>query len=554
MCGIAGVMSKLGEDVVPHVANMLSCMANRGPDGIGIAIGNKVMRSFSFADLKLDRLTGDCVLGHTRLAIVGGTCGLQPFKSCDGNILLEHNGEIYNYKTLRNELISPHRFETETDSEVILHLLEENYKGDLVKALRKTVKKLDGVYALAVRDANGVVIVRDRMGIRQLYYGEDSEIIAFASEKKPLWMIGVKDVHRVLPGYAVAFAKGKITTERLLKPPIEVRGKRIRSMSPAIVRYKTALYDAVKKRIQDLDRIGIIFSGGVDSVLIAKIAKDLHVQDLRCYCAGLVGSRDIRYSEKVAKMLGLKLRAKELTVSDVESILPKIIEVIEDTNAGQVEVAIPVYSAVELARKDGLKVVLSGQGADELFGGYPWYSDIVEKDGYDAFHNCMLKDLLLLYKETLEREDKITMAHSIELRVPYLDPKVIRLAMRIDPKLKIHKNTNNFGKHVHRELAQQLGIPESIAYRQKEAAQHGSGTHEVIDMIARKKGFTKELAVKSGYNSIAGKRERIGSSQRYGYLFGDEELWIAEDHVQMYLDYLALKHGFIELEDARGLV
>ncbi|MFQ5969726.1 MAG: asparagine synthase (glutamine-hydrolyzing) [Nitrososphaerales archaeon] len=553
MCGIAGVMSKLGQDVVPHVTNMLSCMANRGPDGVGIAARNKVMRSFNFADLKLDRLSGDCVLGHTRLAIVGGACGLQPFRSCDGNILLEHNGEIYNYKKLRNELIRAHSFETETDSEVIVHLLEENYRGDLFKALRRTVKKLDGVYALAVRDDKGVVIARDRIGVRQLYYGENSEIVAFASEKKPLWMIGIKDVHRVLPGHAVAFIKGKIRTQRLLRRPIEVRRNRIYHMPKAITRYKTALYNSVRERVQDLDRIGIIFSGGVDSVLIAKIVKDLGIRDLRCYSAGLVGSHDIKYSEEVAEVLGLKLKTKELTVNDVESILPKIIEVIEDTNAGQVEVAIPVYAAVELAHKDGLKVVLSGQGADELFGGYPWYSEIVERDGYDVFHKCMVKDLLLLYKETLEREDKITMVHSVELRVPYLDPKVIRLAMHIDPRLKIHNN-DNFGKHVHRELAQQLGIPESIAYRRKEAAQHGSGIHEVIDMIARKRGFTRESAVKAGYGSISEKRERIGSSQRYGYLFGDEEMWIAEEHVQMYLDYLALKHGFTELEGASGLV
>lgn len=554
MCGIGGVISKLGEDVVPHVTNMLSCMANRGPDGIGIATRNRVMRSFDLSGLKLNELSGDCVLGHTRLAIVGGTCGLQPFKSCDGHILLEHNGEIYNYKKLRRELIDSHDFETETDSEVIVHLLEEHYNGDLVKALRKAVRKLDGVYALAVRDDNCVVIARDRMGVRQLYYGENSEIVAFASEKKPLWMIGVKDVHRVLPGHAVAFAKGKITTERLLKPPIEVRGKRIRSMSPAIARYKTALYDAVKKRLQDLDRIGIIFSGGIDSVLIAKIAQDLGIADLCCYSAGLIGSRDIRYSEKVAEVLGLRLKTKELTLSDVESILPKIIEVIEDTNAGQVEVAIPVYAAVELAHQDDLKVVLTGQGADELFGGYQWYSKIVESQGYDAFHRCMLNDLSLLYKETLEREDKIAMVHSIELRVPYLDPKVVRLAMRVDPRLKICGKNDEFGKHVHRELAQRLGIPESIAYRQKEAAQHGSGTHEVIDMIARKKGFTRELAVKAGYGSISQERERMGSSQRYGYLFGDQQMWIAEDHVQMYLDYLALKHGFTELEGASGLI
>ncbi len=546
MCGIAGIIAKQGNNVVPDVYNMLSCMINRGPDGIGISTGNRLVRSFSLTDLNLNQLNGDCVIGHTRLAIVGGADGLQPFRSCDGRLLLVHNGEIYNYKKIRKELSRSHNFKTDTDSEVLVHLLEENYEGDLVKALRKVVRKLDGVYALAIRDSNNIVLVRDSIGVRQLYYGKNSDIVAFASEKKPLWMVGMKDVRRVHPGYAVVFTNRSIKTVRL-SPIINTRSS-IRSMSVAIKDYITVLRDAIKKRIQDLERVGIIFSGGIDSVLIAKIAKDLGVHDLRCYSAGLMGSHDIKYSQKVAKYLDLHLKTKELTVEDIESLLPKIIEVIEDTNAGQVEVAIPVYAAVEIAHKDGLKVVLTGQGADELFGGYPWYKKIVEKHGYNAFHKCMMNDLRLLYKETLEREDKIAMAHSIELRVPYLDPRVIRLAMSIDPKLKIYGNDDNFGKYVHRNVAMQLGIPKSIAFRQKEAAQHGAGIHDVIDFIARRKGFTKELAMNAGYDFISNKRENLGSSQRYGYLFEDKGLWVVKDHVQMYLDYLVIKHGFTELE------
>lgn len=554
MCGIAGVLSKLGSDVTPHVMNMLSCMSNRGPDGAGVCVKNSIAHSYKLSDLRLNQFNGDIAIGHTRLAIVGGVCGLQPFRSCDGKILLEHNGEIYNYKKLRRELESSHHFGTQTDSEVLVHLIEEYYNGDLLKALKKAVRRLDGVYAIAVKDDKSIVIVRDKLGIRQLYYGENDECIAFASEKKALWMIGVKNVHRVMPGFAVRFLAGKTKIEKLIEPPIRPRGRQVTDMKSAIKMYRKALYRAVEKRVEDLDKVGIIFSGGIDSVLIAKIAKDLGVPDLRCYTAGLMGSHDLKYAHEVAEELGLPLKSNELTVTDIESMLPKIIEVIEDTNAGQVEVAIPVYAAVELAHKDGFKVMLTGQGADELFGGYPWYSKIVGTQGYDEFNRCMVKDLLYLYKESFEREDKIAMAHSIESRIPFLDPQVIRVAMRIDPKLKIFNGNDVFGKHVHRELAEEIGIPKTIAFRPKEAAQHGSGIHDIIDIIARKKGFTKELVRKANYNSVLSKREKIGSSQRYGYLFGDEDLWIAEDHVQMYLDHLAHKHGLVELENAHTLI
>jgi len=206
-----------------------------------------------------------------------------------------------------------------------------------------------------------------------------------------------------------------------------------------------------------------------------------------------------------------------------------------------VEVAIPVYAAVKLAHDDGIKVMFTGQAADELFGGYSWYGKIVKDGGgYVGLRHYMNEDINLLYKETLEREDKITMAHSIEMREPFLDLKLIRLSMEIDLRLNVKGESDAFGKHVHRKLAQALGIPRDIAYRSKEAAQHGSGIHQVIDLIARKHGFD-ESTVSTKYLDLLKSREKVGSSQRYGYLFENEKkkMWIAEPHVQMYLDSIS---------------
>jgi asparagine synthase (glutamine-hydrolysing) len=190
--------------------------------------------------------------------------------------------------------------------------------------------------------------------------------------------------------------------------------------------------------------------------------------------------------------------------------------------------------------------MLTGQGADELFGGYPWYAKVAEKEGYKMLRRHMVEDLLLLYKETLEREDKITMAHSIELREPFLDPDVISVALATSLRLNVRGRDDSFGKHVHRKLAQSLGIPKDIAYRMKEAAQHGSGMHGMLDAIARKHGFSNS-SVPSNYLEELKMREKVGSSQRYGYLFGDEKIWIAEPHMQMYLDSLLKKLPRFEL-------
>jgi asparagine synthase (glutamine-hydrolysing) len=548
MCGIVGVLSKNGENVVPLVESMLSCIACRGPDGAAIAVAEQIVQTDSVNDLRKHPISdSSSALGHVRLAIVGGTCGQQPFRSCDGRFIIEHNGEIYNYKKLRSKLESSHRFVSQTDSEVIAHIFEDNYAKtrDLQSAIKKTVSDLDGVYAIVIRDeeTGEIGLVRDVMGVRQLYYGQNSQLVAFASERKALWKIGLKEpTLRIRPGSALIIAPDGSFGEQQKVTQNPVRNEKIRykTLNSAIRAYKRTLVSSMRKRTQDFDRVGIIFSGGIDSVIIAWLAKKM-VPEVICYTGGVEGSSDIAFARKIAKKLNLKLRVNELTSSEVEEMIPEVINTIEHTNAGQVEVAIPVYAAVKLAHEDGIKVMFSGQAADELFGGYSWYGKIVKDGGgYAGLRHYMNEDIELLYKETLEREDKITMAHSIEMREPFLDLKLIRLSMKIDLRLNVKGISDAFGKHVHRKLAQELGIPRDIAYRSKEAAQHGSGIHQVIDLIARKHGFD-ESTISAKYLDVLKSRERIGSSQRYGYLFENEEkkMWIAEPHVQMYLDSIS---------------
>jgi asparagine synthase (glutamine-hydrolysing) len=545
MCGIAGILSKKGENVVPLVGSMLHCMVNRGPDGAGLVADDRIVKSNSISAMQLQNVSGKSALGHTRLAIVGGTCGAQPFCSCDGRILLEHNGEIYNYKKIRKRLGKRHKFTTMTDSEVIVHLIEDHLrKNSLLGAIKKTVADLDGVYALAIQDkkTGETALVRDRIGVRQLYYADTSRFVAFASERKALWKIGIKEPTRgILPGSAIIISQdGRLQSFQVADPiPQKVRIIH-RTMTSAVEAYRKALVDAMEKRVQDFQRIGIIFSGGIDSVLIAYLAAKM-VPEVICYTGGVTGSSDIVYARQIADRLGLKLKVCELDQEGVERLIPEVMNVIEDSNAGQVEVALPVYCAVKLAHEDGIKVMLTGQGADELFGGYSWYAKVVEKEGYKMLRRHMIEDLLLLYKETLEREDKITMAHSIELREPFLDPEVIKVALATSLRLNVRGGGDSFGK-----VAETLGIPGDIAYRIKEAAQHGSGMHGMLDAIARKHGF-EDSTVPDIYLEELKAREKIGSSQRYGYLFVDGKIWIAEPHMQMYLDSILKKMAGLEL-------
>src|SRR6185503_13500557 len=263
MCGIAGIVSKNGENMVPLVSSMLSCMVNRGPDGAGLVADGKVLKSNSIAmmESQFQNMSGRSVLGHTRLAIVGGTCGAQPFISCDGRLVLEHNGEIYNYKKIRKRLEKHHRFSTTTDSEVIVHLLEQYIrKNNLIGAIRRVVAELDGVYALAIQDkqTDEIALVRDRIGVRQLYYASSGKLVAFASERKALWKIGIGEPTKcILPGSALIISRdGRLENCHVADPfPPKVRLMH-KTVTSAVEAYSNVLIESMEKRTQDLEKIG----------------------------------------------------------------------------------------------------------------------------------------------------------------------------------------------------------------------------------------------------------------------------------------------------------
>ncbi len=246
-------------------------------------------------------------------------------------------------------------------------------------------------------------------------------------------------IQRLLPGYALVISHNdKSSNFKTNLFPITVNTKKsickkysilYTDIDSAVNAYSDTLFESMRKRVGDFKKIGIVFSGGIDSVIVAFLAKQM-VPEVVCYTSGIKDSNDIVNSMKIAENLDLNLEVEQMSERDIENTIPKIINIIEDDNMGQVEVAIPIYGAVKLAHEQGIRVMLTGQGADELFGGYSWYSKIVKKHGYEKILEYMIEDLKLLYKETLEREDKITMSQSIELREPFLDTNLIDTVLR----------------------------------------------------------------------------------------------------------------------------
>lgn len=482
MCTVCGHFSTKGKIDSTDVYDMLVKMKHRGPDTHGAYMDGKVSNVVNLDDLKGELAASKIAMGHSRLSIIGRDRETQPFESCDGKLSLVHNGEVYNYQKLRTLLMNQHNVKTSSDTEVLVHLLEETYEGDLLDAVEKVVPLIDGMYALAVTDGKSVVVARDPIGKKPVYFIENEGVHYFASERKALWN-GKDEPTRLMPGSLLEISdKGAEVHEShaLPVPQIDVVDFR-----EAVELYKEALVAAVDKRLTGLQesRLGVIFSGGIDSVLVAQLLQRAG-KNVVCYCTGTEDSADISAARSVAAELGLELKTTIITEEMVREIIPEIIRGVEESGLLQVEVAVPMYMAAKMAAEDNIRVMYTGQAADEIFAGYPWYNDVLAEHGYLRLHEKLWEDLNFLYTDTLEREDKLTMAHSIELRAPYLDRDVINTAMKTSPRLKLENKDDNLRKRVHRQAAVELGVPASLGFRTKDPAQSGSGIHGMIERIA----------------------------------------------------------------------
>lgn len=495
MGSIAGLINKHGRNVSEQIVQMLSIMKHRGPDSAGVLIDGETRVGKDPEHLDVSNVKGKLAVGHTHLTITTGEEADQPLTGCLGKLTLVNDGEIYTHQEIRDQLTG-HHFLTEASSEVIIHLVEEKYSRSLMEAVKASLSHLYGVYAFAIASGNEIVVARDPVGVKPLYLGENDELVAFASERKALWKIGIKTAHPLLPGYLASLTNGGCFSSpalTLVKPQLEEV-----DMETAAMRLKEALYKAFEAHIKKIGRLGIAFSGGLDSSLAAKIVSDLGGKAI-AYTAGLEGAPDVNAAREVRSYLDCELHTRILTVNDVETYIPKVIYGIEEADVMKVATGLPLYAVAEMAHSEGIKVILSGQGSDELFGGYARYLNILRQGGYQQLHENLWNDLVAIHRVSLQRDDAVAMANSVELRVPYLDVNVIKTAMSIPPSFKISGPEDTLKKRVLRRVAKMIGLPANIVDRPKKAIQYGSGVDKVVKTLAKKSNKPVEKYLKDIY-------------------------------------------------------
>ncbi|MBF2017598.1 MAG: asparagine synthase B [Rivularia sp. T60_A2020_040] len=453
MCGITGIW---GQTNPVLVKSMMDSIAHRGPDAEGLyASPNQ---------------SGN--LGHRRLSIIDPDGGDQPIYGEVPTRAIIANGEIYNFSQLRSRLKEQSDFHTSSDSEAILKLYEERGMD--------AIEELDGMYAFAIADGEKLLVARDPIGIKPLYYGEIDGAWIFASELKAI-SLHCQNVREFPPGSYYHSDKGFSTFYNVpnLYPDSNV------DVETLIARVRQTVEESVIKRLMSDVPLGAFLSGGLDSSIIAAVAKQ-HQEELHTFSVGIAGSRDLEAARLVSTHLGTIHHEYIITPEEVTAKLPEIIYHLESFDQDLVRSAIPCYFTSRMAA-EYVKVILTGEGADELFAGYSYYKQIPDEA---ALHQELHRSVSSLHNINLQRVDRMTMAHAIEGRVPFLDLNMIELAQQIPANLKL-VGEPLVEKWILRKAFEDM-LPSKIVWRKKEQFDEGSGTVDMLqEMLSQKMNQTE---------------------------------------------------------------
>lgn len=483
MCSILGILDlQTDREALRKQALQLSRrMRHRGPDWSGIYAND------------------DAILAHERLAIVDLMSGAQPLYSADGQVALAVNGEIYNHRELRAEFPN-YAFQTESDCEVILALYEE-YGADFLD-------RLNGIFAFVLYDARDKtwMVGRDHIGIIPLYQGRDEHgNLYVASEMKALTPV-VKQLWEFPPGSYQQGGGGQPAPDPVKYYQRDWTAfKNVKDIKTDKAALKQGLEDAVVRQLMTDVPYGVLISGGLDSSVISALAQKhaaKRVEDgeqsdawwpkMHSFAIGLEGSPDLANARVVADHLGTIHHEMKYTIQEGLDAMRDVIYHVETYDVTTIRASTPMFLMARKISAMGIKMVLSGEGADELFGGYLYFH---KAPSAEEFHKESVDKVLALNLFDCARANKSMAAWGVEARVPFLDKEFMDIAMgKVNPKDKMC-GKGKIEKHILRETFGEL-IPESVAWRQKEQFSDGVGYGwiDAIHETADKEVSDKEMA------------------------------------------------------------
>ncbi len=467
MGAIAAVVDKKGGNAVPTIIAMLRGLMHRGTDAHGVATQTSVKITRSLEELEDTNLSSNIAIGYDLSRIISSDV---PQPVLGKGYALVFDGRFF-----------------PSGENPSLEVFESRLEEDSKEKARLILKELDGAYAFAVSYSNKIIAGRDALGTTPLYYGENENTCGLASERKALWALGIRDVGSFPPGnIAVITARG-FTFEKVattVQPRIRSIG-----MEAAAKHLGHLLLESTVERVKDVKKVAVAFSGGLDSSVVAVLAKMSGVA-IQLISVGLKDQEELRHAEGASKRLGLPIHIQTYDIGDVEKAVSKVLWLIEESDPMKVGVAIPFFWAAEIASKTGCHVLLAGQGADELFGGYRRYLAELDQKGSEALRKTLYKDVISSYETNFQRDQHVCVFHKVELRLPFIDREVVNFALSLPLKMKIESVEDSLRKRVLRKVAENLKIPDSVANRPKKAVQYATGVDKALRKLAKSEGLT----------------------------------------------------------------
>ncbi len=379
-----------------------------------------------------------------------------------------------------------------------IETIAKKLQPDHLKASRAFLEAVDGEFAFIIAEPERIIAGRDPVGVQPLYYGENQTLAAFGSNRKALWKLGIDEVWSFPPGHVGLVSRNGFKFEPV-KTLAYSEPKRV-TMQEAAETLQEMLAQAVRRRVSGVKDVAVAFSGGLDSSVVAFLAKKCQV-NVHLVHVSLENHPETEEAKKAADALDLPLQVHLFREEDVENVVPKVVNIIEEADPVKASIGVPFYWAAEKTAESGFKVMLAGQGADELFGGYQRYVNEYSLHGEDAVRKVMFGDVVGIHESNLERDVKICSFHDVELRVPFGAYQIAEYAMSLPVELKIEKRADTLRKLVLRKAAENMGLPKSITEKPKKAVQYSTGINNALKKIAKKQKATLAEYVKKRFLS-----------------------------------------------------
>jgi asparagine synthase (glutamine-hydrolysing) len=462
------VLDKRGGNATQAVITTLSSMRLENSEEVGIATPSTVAIGKDADALQNQKLDSPIVVGYAFSKFL--PYDRQQYLRLEDATLV-FDGKIY----------SP------TRTSIAEAFAEKLQQADRGRASEALFDEVEGDFSFMIAEPERIIAGRDPTGVQPLYYGENRTFAALASNRKALWKLGIEKTQSFPPGH-LAFVSREGFKFKPIKTLVYSEPKPV-TMQKAAETLQKLLEQSVRKRVSGTKEIAVAFSGGLDSSVVAFLASKCQA-DVHLIHVSLENRPETEEAKKAADELNLPIQVYLFREADVEKVVSRVVELIEEADPVKASIGVPFYWTAEKTAEAGFRVLLAGQGADELFGGYQRYVNDYLLYGKEKVRKTMFDDVVKLHESNIERDVKICSFHDVELRLPFASYQIVKFTVNLPIELKIERSADRLRKLVLRKVAVDMGLPSSIVEKPKKAVQYATGINAALKKLAKEQDRT----------------------------------------------------------------